>query len=249
MMPGSADLDQRLRSAAGEPDTDRALGDVMGRIRRRSQRKVIALVVVVAVGGLAAAAWAGQRHQPVPYSVSAGKPSRTTADIVTSVPEPSIASTASSIPAARAGCGPLTGALPRVEEYAVSQLPPGFAPDGSVHRTSTGDVDAGGETTATLRFVDPEGRSIEVTSFGGHSPAGFVRQAHRGAAAGVVNLSRCSVGPDGPATQQVGATLSSTPSRSVVGAQESEFGGFLVVAGPGVTTDELILVASGLRTR
>jgi ABC-type branched-subunit amino acid transport system substrate-binding protein len=57
-MAGPVDLDHRLRSAAGpQPDTERALADVLQRVRRRTRRTVVAAVTVVAVVGALVAVW------------------------------------------------------------------------------------------------------------------------------------------------------------------------------------------------
>jgi outer membrane protein assembly factor BamB len=62
-MASPVDLDHRLRSAAGpEPDTERALADVMQRIRRRTRRKLVAAVTVVAVVGALVAVWVVDRQ-------------------------------------------------------------------------------------------------------------------------------------------------------------------------------------------
>jgi len=56
-MASPPDLDHRLRTAAGpEPDTERALSEVMRRVRRRARRRVAAVVatLVIAVGLVAA---------------------------------------------------------------------------------------------------------------------------------------------------------------------------------------------------
>jgi hypothetical protein len=143
-------------------------------------------------------------------------------------------------------CQSATPSDPRVDQYVVTVRPPGFEPRGSIERTSTGPADLGGETTATLELVDGAGRSIEVVAFGVDRPSELVRRAHRGAVPEVVELQRCvSSGDPYPALWRVEA--SSTSERSVVGSQEWEYGGFLVVGGPGVTRAELLAVAAGLQ--
>ena len=57
-MTGPVDFDLRLRSAAGpQPDTERALADVLQRIRRRTRRTVMAAATVVAVASALVAVW------------------------------------------------------------------------------------------------------------------------------------------------------------------------------------------------
>jgi outer membrane protein assembly factor BamB len=61
-MASPPDLDQWLRAAAGpEPDAERALADVMGRIRRRTWRRIAATAATLAVAGGLVAAWVIER--------------------------------------------------------------------------------------------------------------------------------------------------------------------------------------------
>jgi outer membrane protein assembly factor BamB len=67
-----------LRSAAEpEPDTERALADVMQRIRRRTRRKVVAAVTVVAVVGVLVAVWVVDRQGSDRSPVFVGEPTTT----------------------------------------------------------------------------------------------------------------------------------------------------------------------------
>lgn len=144
-------------------------------------------------------------------------------------------------------CRPLAGDEPTVENYRLTAIPAGFAPDGPVQHSKTGDVDAGGESRAVLRFVDGSGRRIEFVSFGSFDPTSFLTGAFEGAPTRIVSYPRCFGSPSQPTVSEAQAELSVTEERSMLGAQESEYGGFLIVGGPGVSTDELLVVASGLR--
>lgn len=78
-MASPPDLDQRLRAAAGpEPDAERALADVMRRIRRRTGRRVAATAATLAVAGALVAAWAIERQGSDEPSVSIEQPPTTT---------------------------------------------------------------------------------------------------------------------------------------------------------------------------
>lgn len=62
-MASPPDLEQRLRAAAGpDPDAERALADVMRRIRRRTRRRVAATAATLAVAGGLVAAWVIERQ-------------------------------------------------------------------------------------------------------------------------------------------------------------------------------------------
>jgi outer membrane protein assembly factor BamB len=73
------DLDHRLRASAGsEPDTERALADVMRRVRRRTRRRVAAAAATVAVAGGLVAAWVVEWQGSDEPSVFTGQPTTTT---------------------------------------------------------------------------------------------------------------------------------------------------------------------------
>jgi outer membrane protein assembly factor BamB len=77
-MASPVDLDHRLRAAAGpEPDTERALADVMQRIRCRTRRTVVAAVTVVAVVGVLVAVWVVDRQGLDRSPVFVGEPTTT----------------------------------------------------------------------------------------------------------------------------------------------------------------------------
>jgi outer membrane protein assembly factor BamB len=62
-MANPTDLDRRLRAAAGpEPDAERALADVMRRIRRRTRRRAAAAVAALTIAVGFVAAWVIERQ-------------------------------------------------------------------------------------------------------------------------------------------------------------------------------------------
>lgn len=142
-------------------------------------------------------------------------------------------------------CPPLTGSEPQVGGYFVSAVPPGFAVVGTSERTSTGNLDEGGESTATLQLVDPAGRQIEVVEFGSYNPADYLSRAHLDGRRQPVAVPRCGAGESAVDSM---AEWSESGGEVLVGGQDWEYGGYLVVGGPDVTLDEVLVVAAGLRT-
>jgi outer membrane protein assembly factor BamB len=64
-MASPPDLEQRLQAAAGPgPDAERALADVMRRIRRRTRQRVAVAAAMLAVGGGLVAAWVIEWKEP-----------------------------------------------------------------------------------------------------------------------------------------------------------------------------------------
>lgn len=148
-----------------------------------------------------------------------------------------------------ASCARPAGDAPVVGSYIVTALPDGFEPDGAVERTSTGDSDAGGETRAVQRFVDGDGRVIEVVDLNGYDPSTMVTSAHEGASSEPITIRRCIETADGPVVFEQRAELSTTKDRIVIGTTEWEYGGFAVIGGRDVTLGEVLAVATGLRRR
>jgi outer membrane protein assembly factor BamB len=77
-MQSPVDFDHRLRSAAGEPDPERALGEVLRRIRRRTRRRVLAAGTVVAVAVGLVVVWGVEHEWSHHSSVIVGNPPATT---------------------------------------------------------------------------------------------------------------------------------------------------------------------------
>lgn len=148
-------------------------------------------------------------------------------------------------PAADEPCAGLDGTEPVVGGTALTSVPPGFVRDGDVVETSTGFIDMDGESHATLRFSDSDGRWIEFDSFGVESPGAYVEQLHAGAVTQRVTYLRCVNPADAQPTEHQ-ATLSNHPDRTILAAQEWEYGGFALAGSPDVTAEELLTVASGL---
>ena len=163
------------------------------------------------------------------------------------LPRGSVTGTPSEEPASvDESCDGLDGTEPVVGGHALTAIPDGFERDGEVSETSTGFVDMGGETHARLRFSDADGRWIEFDSFGMGSPETYAQELHTGAVSERVTYVRC-VNPGDAQPIEYQATLSHHPDRTILAAQEWEYGGFSISGSPDVTVEELLAVASGLR--
>ncbi len=77
-MASPPDLEQRLQAAAGpEPDAERALADVMRRVRRRTRQRVAAAAAMLAVAGGLVTAWVIEWQGPGKPSVRIQQPTTT----------------------------------------------------------------------------------------------------------------------------------------------------------------------------
>ncbi len=146
-----------------------------------------------------------------------------------------------------AACGELDGTEPIVGAVALDHLPPGFTLDGAVLETSTGFADMGGEVHAKQRLAHADGRWIEVDSMSMENPGAYIRDQSATVPTEDVAYDRCVDLTSGPELLEYQAIVAHHPDRTVVGAQEWEYGGFVITGGPGVTVDELLSIASGLR--
>jgi outer membrane protein assembly factor BamB len=77
-MSNLVDLDERLRSAAFEPETERALDEVFRRVRRRGRRKLLAVTTAVAIVGGLVTVWGVERQRTHDASVIVRAPSTST---------------------------------------------------------------------------------------------------------------------------------------------------------------------------
>lgn len=187
---------------------------------------------------------------PIEIDLASGATSRVGAleDGILTVPR-TASQADGTMPSVDALCAGLDGTEPVVGDYALTDIPPGFERAGVVNETSTGSgVDMGGETHAILRFSDPDGRWIEFDSFGIESPAAYVDELKSGAAIAEASYQRCVFPASGPESIEYRTEVASYPDRKLIADQEWEYGGFSITGGPGVTVDEMLLVASGLRS-
>lgn len=131
--------------------------------------------------------------------------------------------------------------LAEINSMRVTHLPEGFAAAGPAALSQDGRLDTETSGAWTQDFVDPSGRSIRVVNFWSDDPPAYAVAAHDGAPTQQFTLDRCGE------TTDVGASTSETDGRIVVSGQDWGHGGFVVHGGPGVTRDEVLAVASGLR--
>jgi hypothetical protein len=176
------------------------------------------------------------RGVPVTYIV--GSPAAWAGSPVDGAPTPSPASDA---------CEPLSGTELVVGDHALTRVPAGFRPDGEVTESSTGFVDAGGESHAVQRFTNPEGQWIEFDSFGAGSPAAYIADLNADVPSESVTYRRCADLLSGPEMVEHSLIVARHPDRTIVAAQEWEYGGFSISGHPDVAVDDLLTMASGLR--
>jgi hypothetical protein len=146
-------------------------------------------------------------------------------------------------------CAELDGTELVVGSHVLTRLPEGFAPNGGVDESSTGAADAGGESHAVQRFTDPDGRWIEFDSLGMEHTNAYIQELTTGVATEEVSYPTCVFPVTGPELTDYRIAVARLPGRTVLGAQEWEFGGFALTGGPDVPTEALLSIASGLRTR
>ena len=156
-MASPPELDQRLRAAAGpEPETERALADVMRRIRRRTRRRVAATAATLAVAVGLVAAWVIERQGSDEPSVFIERPPTTT------TPEPGDAVgrlhelwTASGV--GMSACCPAQGGQLIVPAEDTVYTANGFGSDGTAPETGrcpgcTGRITAVDRATGEVRW-------------------------------------------------------------------------------------------------
>lgn len=115
--------------------------------------------------------------------------------------------------------------------------PEGYEVDGTVEHTDTGP---GGTVTDSVTMVNEAGATIEVTSFSTELRIDFVRRAQDGAPAKQELLAPCAQ-PGVPLPVEL-----SSGARIVVGKQQWEYGGFLVVGDAGATEEAVLTAAAAL---
>lgn len=143
------------------------------------------------------------------------------------------------------GCDAATETDPVVGMRTVTYLPDGFTPDGPVQEQDTGNVDQGGESERRQRFSDPNGRWLEVVDFGSYDPRGYI-EAAAAATLEPVTVLGCWPSEEGQREGEVTALVAEGPDGIVAGAQEWEYGGYMVVGGPEISRGEVLAVMSGL---
>src|SRR5918995_1223922 len=155
-MASPPDLDKRLRAAAGpDPDAERALADLMRRIRRRTGRRVAATAATLAVAGALVAAWAIERQGSDEPSVSIEQPPTTTPEPGDSVGRLRELWTASGV--GMSACCPAHGGQLIVPADDMVYAANGFGTDGTAAETGrcpgcTGRITALDRATGEVRW-------------------------------------------------------------------------------------------------
>src|SRR5918994_2110722 len=179
-MASPPDLDQRLRTAAGpEPDAERALADVMRRIRRRTRRRVAATAATLAVAGGLVAAWAIERQGSDEPSVSIEQPPTTTPEPGDSVGRLRELWTASGV--GMSACCPAHGGQLIVPADDMVYAANGFGPDGTAAEPGrcpgcTGRVTALDRATGEVRWSTELGEDAWLQGVTGGTVIANTRQ-------------------------------------------------------------------------
>lgn len=131
--------------------------------------------------------------------------------------------------------------------FTLTGVPDGFEPRFPVETTDTGPVDLGGESTARLSLVRPDGASIQVTAFAVESPRAFITASLGGGTIDHVEVRRCTWAGDGWERADDIAIVGTNGGRTMLAAQEWEYEGYLVIGSPEVDRATLVEVAGALR--
>ena len=148
-----------------------------------------------------------------------------------------------------APCTAVTEDQPEIEGMRITHVPSGFEPTVPSQRSAGGPLDTPTSGSSHIELVHPDGRWIRVVNFWSDAPEEYVETIVQGTSAYHLSLLRCRIDRHGtPQPEHVGGIrLIETPSGIVVAGQDQGHGGFVVEGGPGVTRDEVLAVASGLR--
>lgn len=134
-----------------------------------------------------------------------------------------------------------------VGSFTLTAVPDGFEPMLPVEYEESGPVDMGGESTATLTLSHPDGRRIQVTTFGAASPSDYILRSLGGAAPDNVNVRRCVRTSEGWERLDNLAVVGTSGGSTMLAAQEWEYEGYLVIGLAGTDRADLVTVAEGLR--
>ncbi len=143
-------------------------------------------------------------------------------------------------------CKTATELDPVVGVRTVTYLPDGFTLDGPVQEQDSGAVDEAGENERRQRFADSDGRWLDVVDFGSYDPHGYV-QAEAAGPLDPVTVRGCWPNGEVQVEGDITALVAEGPDGIVAGTQDWEYGGYIVVGGPGVSRDQVLAVLSGLQ--
>ncbi len=120
---------------------------------------------------------------------------------------------------------------------------------GEPESVDTGAVDMGGEQWTRLPLIGPDGAGIEVISIGTARFTEFLANNAVGIESGSVTIQRCRTSAGrAPAGVEELTEIRRSPERIVIGAQESEYTGWMVMGTGGATEQDVIAVAETFRS-
>ncbi len=134
-----------------------------------------------------------------------------------------------------------------VADHQLLALPDGYAL-GEAESVDTGAVDMGGEQWTTLPLLGPDGARIQVISISTPRFAEALANNAVGAEPGSLTIERCHTSGGLTAPVEELTEIRRSADRIVVGAQEWEYGGWMVIGTGGATEDDVVAVAEALRS-
>ena len=132
-------------------------------------------------------------------------------------------------------------------------VPEGYT-TGEPEEVDTGAVDMGGEQWTRLPLLGPDGAQIDVISIStARFPEALANSAVGSTGPGSRTIQRCrstavADGEDAPAGTPEVTETRWAPDRLVIGAQEWEYGGWMVIGTGGATEEDVIDTAEALRS-
>ena len=137
-----------------------------------------------------------------------------------------------------------------VGDHQLLAVPEGYTL-GETQEMETGAVDMGGERWTRLGLPGPDGAQITVVSIGTSNFDEALESNAVGVEPGSLTIRRCRTSPVGqgtPAGTEELIEIRRSGDRLVVGAQEWEYGGWMVVGSGGATEEDVIAVAEAFRS-
>jgi hypothetical protein len=124
---------------------------------------------------------------------------------------------------------------------------------GEPEDVDTGAVDMGGEQWTRLPLLGPDGAQIDVVSISTARFSEALANSAVGTEPGSRTIRRCRtaavVGGEDASTGTLEVTeIRQAPERLVIGAQEWEYGGWMVIGTGGATEEDVIATAEALRS-
>lgn len=124
---------------------------------------------------------------------------------------------------------------------------------GETQEMETGAVDMGGERWTRLGLLGPDGAQITVVSISTATFSEALESNAVGIEPGSLTIQRCRTTPISGGDDTLAGTdelteIRRTDDRIVIGAQEWEYGGWMVVGSGGATEEDVIAAAEAFRS-